>query len=99
MFEANYPFAFWAVVAFGATCLVAFGGRLASEKIRPSQDGHRNALLLATGFAWGRFIGMDVVVPKDLGAMTGAIAALFMLWFLRHIRSIRTSEAASANGS
>jgi len=79
MLEANYPFAFQALFAFGATCFVAFGERFASEKMRPAQDGHRNALLLTTGFAWDRFIAMDVVVPKELGAMTGVIAALLML--------------------
>jgi hypothetical protein len=67
--------------------------------MRPAQDGHRNALLLTTGFAWDRFIAVDVVVPKELGAMTGVIAALLMLWFLRHIRLIRTPKAAPTNGS
>ena len=46
MLEANYPFAFQALFAFGATCFVAFGERFASEKMRPAQDGHRNALFL-----------------------------------------------------
>ncbi len=93
MITTHYPFAVGTIVAFGATWLVALIARGVSAKLQPLQNGRRNAVLLATGFAWGRFIGIDVATPADIGAMIGAIAALLTLWSLHHVRSTQMTQS------
>lgn len=93
------PFEFGFVTAFGATILGAFVLRFLGKKVRQPNVAQKYALLITTGFSYGRFTGIEAVSdPALAGTTTGAVTALAILWYSWYFRSRRMTGLTQPNG-
>lgn len=91
------PLVFGFLVASGATILIALLVWLVGRKFRKTDVARKYALLVATGFSYGRFIGMEAISdPLTAGTTIGAATALAALWYTCYFRSRR--EAVGNEG-
>lgn len=92
------PFEFGFAVAFGTTILGALVLRLLGKKVRQPNVSQKYALLVTTGFSYGRFTGIEAASdPAIAGTTTGAVTALAILWYSWYFRSRRTAGWARGN--
>lgn len=93
------PFEFGFAVAFGATILGAFVLRFLGTKVRQPNVAQKYALLVTTGFSYGRFTGIEAVAdPAIAGTTTGAVTALAILWYAWYFRSRRIASSTQPDG-
>lgn len=91
------PTVYGVVIALGATLLAAAICRLIIGRFRPIPVARSYAVLLAIGFSYGRFTGLEALYdPETKGTTIGAIAGMVLLcsyWRLR-TRGMEPAEAS-----
>lgn len=93
------PFEFGFAIAFGATILGAFVLRFLGKQVRQPDIAQKYALLVTTGFSYGRFTGIEAVSdPALAGTTTGAATALAILWYSWYFRLRRIASSTQPNG-
>jgi hypothetical protein len=94
------PLQFAFVVAFGATILCGAAVRFLCAKVRPAHVARKYALLLTTGFSYGRFMGIEAIAdPAIAGSTAGAAASLALLWYGWFVHPRRTTGLTERAGS
>ena len=93
------PSEFGFATAFGATILGAFVLRLLGKRVRQSNVAQKYALLVMTGFSYGRLTGIEAVSdPAIAGTTIGAVTALAILWYSWYFRTRQIVSSIQLNG-
>lgn len=76
-----------AFIACGATYFAAVAVRYLLKRLFSRRDADLEALLLASGFAWGKYILIGVDGAEEIGSPIGALIAMGSLWYARGRRA------------
>lgn len=91
------PTVYGAVIALGATLLAAAICRLIIGRLRPIPVARSYAVLLAIGFSYGRFTGLEALYdPETRGTTIGAIVGVMLLcaYWRSRARDVELAKAS-----